>query len=32
MITSESSFGPKIDARPVFEYDHAALINLLKDL
>ncbi|MBV9012357.1 MAG: maleylpyruvate isomerase family mycothiol-dependent enzyme [Pseudonocardiales bacterium] len=29
---SESPFGPKIDARPVFEYDRAVLINLLKNL
>lgn len=32
MVTSESPFGPKIDARPVFEHDRAVLINLLKDL
>ncbi|MBV9161717.1 MAG: maleylpyruvate isomerase family mycothiol-dependent enzyme [Pseudonocardiales bacterium] len=29
---SESLFGPKIDARPVFEHDRAVLIDLLRDL
>lgn len=32
MVTSESPFCPKIDARPVFEHDRAVLIDLLKDL
>ncbi|MGH3868236.1 MAG: maleylpyruvate isomerase family mycothiol-dependent enzyme [Pseudonocardiaceae bacterium] len=32
MVTSESPFGPKIDARPVFEQDRAVLTDLLKDL
>lgn len=32
MVISESPFGPKIDARPVFEHDRAVLTDLLKDL
>lgn len=32
MVTSESPFGPKIDARPVFEHDRAVLIDLLRDV
>jgi uncharacterized protein (TIGR03083 family) len=32
VVASESPFGPKIDARPVFEHDRAILTDLLKDV